>query len=357
MSGPGGSTAEASHVRLRRVILVFVRFWPCLLVLAAACGKSEDRPAEKKVPKMAADDPTCDPKTPRVCVGNDVVACEPDGKLGRALRACHNGCERGRCKGTCNDEAVKLIYVVDSGNHLLSFDPRLLPGDPFKLVGTLECELGGSPFSMSVDRNGIAWVLYEDGEMFRVDITDAKCEPSGYRPFSSGSRNFGMGFATDTPGADTEKLYIAADDSSNALHAIDTAHDVIPRPIGRIEAANNPNPELTGGSDARLYGFYPQSAGVAFVQEIDRNSGRALGPRWSLGNAPLGDVNAYAFARWAGRFYIFVTTFDDSGFNNSTVRMVDPATGQFETLRSNLPWRITGAGVSTCAPEKDAAQP
>jgi hypothetical protein len=334
-----------------------MRSWPLAFLLVAACGKSEDRAAVKKVPTMAADDPSCDPKTPRVCVGNDVVACEPEGKLGRALRACHNGCERGRCKGTCNDEAVKLIYVVDSSNHLLSFDPRLLPGDPFKLVGTLSCENFGSPFSMSVDRNGIAWVLYEDGHMFKVDITDAKCEPSGFRPGSPGAFNFGMGFATDTPGADTEKLYVAADNSTNALSSIDTARDLSPQRIGVIEAANNPNPELTGGSDARLYGFYPQAMGLAFVQEIDRNSGRALGPRWNLGDAPLGEVNAYAFARWAGRFYIFVTTRDDSGFNNSTVRMLDPSTGQFETLRSNLPWRVTGAGVSTCAPEKDAAQP
>ena len=333
-----------------------MRVLPWMVLLAAACGKSEERTAAAKVPTMATEDPPCDPTTPRVCVGDDVVACEPDGKLGRALRACRNGCQRGRCKGTCNDEAVKLIYVVDSANNLLSFDPRLLPRDPFKHVARLTCERFGSPFSMSVDRNGIAWVLYEDGEMFKVDIQDGRCEPSGFQAFSAGPRNFGMGFATDTPGGDTEKLYVAADDSSNALSAIDTARDVIPRRVGRIEAANDPNPELTGGSDAKLYGFYPQSNGIAFVQEIDRSSGGALGPRWNLGDAPLGDVNAYAFARWGGKFYIFVSSFDDSGFNNSTVRVLDPATGQFETVRQNLPWRITGAGVSTCAPEKDAAQ-
>lgn len=336
-----------------------MRLAACLL-LVAACGKSDERrkdEAPKKVPTMADEDPPCDPKSPKVCVGNDVVACEADGKLGRALRACHNGCENGRCKGTCNDEAVKLIYVVDSRNDLLSFDPRLLPRDPFKMVGRLTCEQFGSPFSMSIDRNGIAWVLYEDGRMFKVDITDAKCEPTTYAPGASGAQTFGMGFATDTPGSDTEKLYIAADDSSNALHAIDTAHDLVPRPMGRIEAANNPNPELTGGSDAKLFGFYPQSAGVAFVQEIDKNSGGAIGRRWTLGSSPLGEVNAYAFARWGGNFYIFVTTIDGDGFDNSTVRMIDPSTGQFETVRTNLPWRITGAGVSTCAPEKDAAQP
>jgi hypothetical protein len=127
--------------------------------------------------------------------------------------------------------------------------------------------------------------------------------------------------------------------------------------MGTIEAANAPNPELTGGSDAKLYGFYPQEEGVAFVQQIERTSGKAVGPRWPLGTAPLGDVNAYAFAQWAGVFYIFVTTFDDNFDHHSTVRTLDPQTGRFDTVVTGSPFRITGAGVSTCAPERDAKQP
>ena len=336
---------------MRRALLV--------LVALVGCGKSSDPPQASPRRVALDEDPPCDPKTPKVCVGQDVVACEPTGRLGRALRACKNGCERGKCKGSCTDEATKLIYLVDSSNNFLSFDPRLLPGDPFHVIGKLTCEgRMGSPFSMSVDRTGTAWVLYEDGELFKVDISDAHCEPSGYIAGSSGSTNFGMGFATDAPGADTEKLYIASDDSMNALHAIDTAKDLRPKRMGTIQAANAPNPELTGGSDAKLYGFYPQSAGVAFVQEIERTSGNAIGPRWSLGTTPLGDVNAYAFAQWAGVFYIFVTTFDEDTFQqNATVRTLDPQSGRFETVMHHIPFRITGAGVSTCAPERDAKQP
>ncbi|MBA3461192.1 MAG: hypothetical protein H0T46_14605 [Deltaproteobacteria bacterium] len=330
-----------------------------LLVALAGCGKSSDAPAAGAKRVAAEEDPPCDPKTPKVCVGQDVVACEPHGRLGRALRACKNGCARGKCKGSCNDEATKLIYLVDSANNFLSFDPRLLPGDPFHLIGKLTCQgRMGSPFSMSVDRTGTAWVLYEDGELFKVDIADAHCEPSGYVAGSSGSTNFGMGFATDAPGAETEKLYIASDDATNALHAIDTSKDLTPKRMGAIQAANSPNPELTGGSDAKLYGFYPQSSGVAFVQQIERTSGKEVGPRWPLGTEPLGDVNAYAFAQWAGVFYIFVTTFDDVTFDhNSTVRTLDPQTGRFDTVVTRSPFRITGAGVSTCAPERDAKPP
>jgi len=31
---------------------------------------------------------------------------------------------------------------------------------------------------MSVDRHGVAWVVYSDGELFKVAIDDAKCTPT-----------------------------------------------------------------------------------------------------------------------------------------------------------------------------------
>lgn len=332
-----------------------MRSWPCLLVVAAACGRDGDKAAPKVAP---LEDPPCDPTTPKVCVDGDVVACESNGRLGRRLRACHDGCDHGVCKGSCSDDAVKLIYLVDSANDFLSFDPRLLPNDPFRLIGKLQCGFGlGSPFSMSVDRSGIAWVVYDNGQLFKVDITNAHCEPSAFQPGATGSTTFGMGFATDVPGGDTEKLYLAANDGSRALHAMDTAHTVTPRQVGTITADSTESPELTGGADAKLYGFYPASFAIAFVQEVDRANGSAVGPRWNLGTAPLGDVNAYAFAQWAGVFYIFTTTWDDSLSLANTVHTVNRATGKYEVTMTHIPFRITGAGVSTCAPERDAKQP
>ncbi len=332
-----------------------MRSWSCLLVVALGCGKSADNAPPQVAP---IEDPPCDPTTPKVCVDGDVVACESTGRLGRRLRACHDGCDHGVCKGSCSSDAVKLIYLVDSANDLLSFDPRLLPSDPFRLIGKLTCGFGlGSPFSMSVDRSGIAWVLYDNGQMFKVDITNAHCEPSGYQAGATGSTTFGMGFATDVPGGDLEQLYLAANNGSSALHAIDTAHDLKPKPVGTITATTTESPELTGGADARLYGFFPASSSIAFVQEIDRTSGAPVGSKLNLGTTPLGNVNAYAFAQWAGVFYIFTTTFDDNFDFNNSVRTVNRATGNYEVTMSHIPFRITGAGVSTCAPERDAKQP
>ncbi|MCX5741254.1 MAG: hypothetical protein NT062_02005 [Proteobacteria bacterium] len=321
-----------------------------VLVVFAAC-RSNDEPKPSIAPIVGEDD-TCDPTTPKVCVGPDVVACEKDGHLGRRLRACHDGCKSGRCKRTCDDDETKLVYVVDSANDLLRFDPRKLPGDPFTLVGKLGCDDYGSPFSMSVDRGGFAWVVYDSGSLFKVSIDDATCEPTKFRPGTLGARTFGMGFVTDKAGSKDEHLMLAKNDYSHELVAMDTDDNLSTITLGRITAAELQNPELTGTGEGRLFGFYPVDYGTSFVQEIDRSSGAPLGDPWTLGTAPLGDISAYAFAHWAGAFYIFATI---DGNNN--VYAVDRVSRKFSLVREHTPYRVTGAGVSTCAPERDASHP
>lgn len=315
-----------------------------LLVVAAlgACGKS-DPPGQTRV----EDDPEerCDPKETRVCVGTRVVACE-DGKLGRALRQCSDTCRKGQCVGQCA-ETAELIYVVDSHDQLLSFDPRKLPSDPFKLIGVMNCDAAGSPFSMSVDRGGTAWVLYTGGELFEVSTIDAKCKPSGFKRVAT--RTFGMGFVTDVAGGKSEKLYVAANDGSHDLMTIDTTKDEPTATFTAKLPLTSQHPELTGTSEGRLFGFFPSSSDASFVQEIDRKSGAFVGTKWELGDR-LAFVEAYAFAHWGGVFYIFVTS------GASTVRAVDRRTGAYQLVLDNLPYRITGAGVSTCAPERDQAK-
>jgi len=90
---------------------------------------------------------------------------------------------------------------------------------------------------MSVDRHGVAWIVYNDGALFKASITDATCRPAPYVAGARGFRRFGMGFVTDAPGATTEKLFIASADESRALGYLDTAHDLTPRPVGTLTAS------------------------------------------------------------------------------------------------------------------------
>ena len=283
----------------------------------------------------------CDPAHPRVCLANDVVACEPSGKLGRRLRTCKDGCVDGRCRGQCS-AAAELVYAVDEAGDFLSFDPRKLPGDPFTVIGRLGCSDFGTPFSMAVDRNGIAWVLYSNGDVFEVSITDATCKrPATYH---SALGDFGMGYVMDAPNATTETMYVAP--RSFGTLATLVPHTANLHSVGRLDAGGGANPELTGTRDARLYGFFPSQIGPSFVQEIDKASGHVIGPTWPLGDQVL-DVNAYAFAQWGGVFYVFV-----AGSDGAAVHAVDK-TGAYWIARDHVPYRITGAGVSTCAPERD----
>lgn len=332
-----------------RLVSTFAGFAICLLACSNRDPESKPAPAPvtKPAPVKPAPEPIrqCNPADGNVCVADAVVECGADGLLGRTLQECSGACRRGTCVDTCEVNGVELIYVVDSTNNLLSFDPQKLPGDPFKLVGTLSCDSAGSPFSMAVDRAGVAWVLYQSGKIYRVSILDAHCSPNGYAPGARGARTFGMGFVTDGPKATTEKLFVSADDSSQILARLDTSKtppDWIP--IGPITAKQTRNPELTGTGEGKLFGYFPELGG-GFVQEVDRTTGKALGSRMNL-VANLDDIQAWAFAHWGGVFYIFTTA-----GGNSAVYSIRRKTGEHALVRDHLPYRIVGAGVSTCAPQ------
>ncbi|MCX5743122.1 MAG: hypothetical protein NT062_11580 [Proteobacteria bacterium] len=310
--------------------------------------------------------PDCDPANGNTCSGPNVVACNPDGTFGAVITACGNGMTctgagaGAACTNACTADGVDLVYVVSQENNFYSFDPRLLPGDPFKLIGALNCPTtrgtiqvpagAVTPFSMSVDRDGKAWVLYTSGEVFNVSLQTAACTATPYVPQASNMELFGMGFVSDAAGANTEKLYLSGGgfnaDPGGRLASVDThGGNYTPVIAGNLTSASDYSCELTGTGDAKMYGFFPNLATPAFVQEIDR-TGALTGTKLDLGTAGLGNaVNAWAFAQWGGKFYVFVTS-----DLNSTVRVIDRATGAYQLLQSNLPYTIVGAGVSTCAP-------
>src|SRR6185503_5370694 len=58
----------------------------------------------------------------------------------------------------------ELVYTIDQNNYRIStFNPA---SKTFTDLGSLACpaSAGGTPFSMSVDRQATAWVLYNNGE-------------------------------------------------------------------------------------------------------------------------------------------------------------------------------------------------
>jgi hypothetical protein len=301
----------------------------------------------------------CDPALGTTCVGDSVFTCLPNGQVGPLEQACGlDGCAGGACHESqdCDADGVELVYVVDTENHFLGFDPAR-DAHAFKLIGTLNCPAGpalpeyggglllaGTPFSMSVDRKGRAWVLYTSGEIFWVDVTNANCMKSPFQVGSGGFHLFGMGFAALKPQAKDELLYVAGGvigTDPAALGAIDPGNLTV-QTIGTMTKLEY-SPELSGTGNAELFAYYPGGQMGGRIAKVERATGQ-LGQSWDL--PPLGEaVSAWAFAQWGGRFYVFVS----SSSANRVVRL-DPATGQAVTVVPSSPYQVVGAGVSTCAP-------
>jgi hypothetical protein len=246
----------------------------------------------------------------------------------------------GGNEDNCSDDA-KLIYTVDQNNRLSKFDPAT---KSFMDLGNLSCPASplATPFSMGIDRNATAWVLYSSGELFRVDTTSLACTKSPWTQ-QAGLAQFGMGFSTDAAGGTQDTLFVAGGSAVNLTNATLARLDVnsfSATPLGTIQGS----PELTGTGNAELWGFFPDVSGSS-VKQLDKSTGGVL-KTFPL-NQLAGMPTAWAFAFHGGDFYIFLMKDLE---NATTVYQLDGMTGQVKDTRATGNRTIVGAGVSTCAP-------
>lgn len=239
----------------------------------------------------------------------------------------------------CPDAGSTLVYLVSSDNNLMSFFP---PSLSFKTIGKLACPStgGATPFSMGVDRKGVAYVVFTNGSLYRVSTATAACIATSFQPGQMGFSTFGMGFAGDNIG---EELYVAQSDSpSGGLATIDTTTYTLGF-VGKFNP-DIPRTELTGTGDGRLFGYWPNTDGNpgGALAQIDRKTAQVTGVN-ALKTGSSQD--AFAFAFWGGVFWIFTGT----GSSTVTRYDLDNQSEQAVTSTSSL---IVGAGVSTCAPSQ-----
>jgi hypothetical protein len=291
-----------------------------------------------------------------------LVACGPSGRgddIGGDDTGGGDGGGSGSNQDNCS-EASKLVYVVDNNNQMSQFDPST---KTFKDLGALNCPAGAgfAPFSMGVDRNATAYVLYVNADpltgdplgskIFKVDttVTGLPCTATSFTPDPS-MKEFGMGFSTDTAGGSTDKLYIAgSNDASTTSNAKLATLDVSTMAVTMVPGGTiQGSPELTGNANAELWAFFPDATNPK-IQGINKASGAAITP------APLpaglkGEPAAWAFAFYGGDYWIFLAKQDGlGGALPTTVYQVSP-TGALKGMTPTTNRRIVGAGVSTCAP-------
>ncbi|HSK03850.1 MAG TPA: hypothetical protein VK932_21500 [Kofleriaceae bacterium] len=241
----------------------------------------------------------------------------------------------------CSDEA-KLVYVVDQNRKLSQFHPQT---KTFTDLGTLSCQPSSSatPFSMAIARDATAWVLYNNGELFRVETkNNLACTKAAWTPNTAGLKVFGMGFSTDQVGGTTDTLFISGGSSTTTSTSTLARLDMStfqPTTAGTVTGW----PELTGTGKAELWGFFPSTSNARIVQ-LDKAGGGVL-QTYPLSLA--GDPRAWAFAFHGGSFWVFLKKGSES---YTTVYQVNSMTGALVGQTEATGRSIVGAGVSTCAP-------
>jgi len=239
----------------------------------------------------------------------------------------------------CPDSGSTLVYVITSENDLFSFYPPTLA---FTHIGTLACPSKSTPFSMAVNRLGIAFTVFQDGNLFQVSTANAACKATTYAADQLGWSTFGMGYAGAPDGGDT--LYVAEGDyqgNSKGLGTIDTTTFNLSFVGSFVPALTQC--ELTGTGDGRLFAFcLPEGTTGSTLAEIDPSDAVVI----AADTLKVGEPNdAFAYAFWGGHFWIFTAP-----GGTSTVTDFDPST-KSESTATTFPGTIVGAGVSTCAPQ------
>lgn len=232
--------------------------------------------------------------------------------------------------------SAKLSYVVSRKNELYSFNPDESGLAAYSKIGTLSCPTSSSPQAMSVSRSGKAYVFYDSGEMFLVDMVTVACSATPYKhPASGFSFTLGLGFTSDTDGAQTEGLFAASPDVG--LYTIDPDSFA----TSLLNVHKGVAADMTGGPDAKL--FYWQASNKTLF-ELDRANGFAMSPLHQFATIKY-DIQAWALTRFAGVFYMFT-----AGYENTMTTRYDPSTNEESTRDADIGFRVVGAGQSTCVP-------
>lgn len=232
-------------------------------------------------------------------------------------------------------ETDDLVYVIsrDDGT-LYTFDPA---GLAFTSLGRVNCGTSQTPGSMSVSRDGVAYVRYADNSLYALDLATMTCSRTAYAD-RSGFDSFGMGYSTDSADTWREQLYVANEDT---LATLDPSTGALAT-IGRMPSQS----ELTGDADGELWAMLPLESPAEIVQ-VDKSSGSTLSSIRLPSFPDPGDIDTFAFATWSGDFYVFVREY---GMGMTTDVYKVTSAGTMTKVLSDVGFDVVGAGTSTCAP-------
>lgn len=211
----------------------------------------------------------------------------------------------------CAPDNADIVVLSDEGE-LWTYTPA---SGAFALLRAVVCPGVDTPYSLAVDRAGVAWIQYaSDGNLYTFDpAAPGPCAPSGVVPQAAQlTKYFGLSFAAPGPLAACDRLFLFAYSGEGpftegpGIGALGV-YDPQDQSIIKIGSTDYDGGELAGTGEGRLFAF--AGADPAKLIEYDQASAEALVTSPLPG---LRKTRASAFAFHGGDAWFFTEAVEAS---------------------------------------------
>lgn len=277
------------------------------------------------------------------------------------------------------------IYVLTRNSHLVRFDPETVT---FDQAIPLCPEVGYQAMAVSIDRSATAWVLFENGLLYRATVDDGVCTVTDSELLYPTADRYwwgtSMSFVSDSDGSTDETLFYSTSDAAHdgslgngqcywretdgeglgcaarvgTLETDTGSVALLPESIASVWHLR-----LTGTGSGELWGLWvdgepwdevnPEPSSYPVIGQIDKHTGAIISQMELTELEDLGYwwwndwYNGGGLAFWGGWFYLFMRPADSL---STRIWRFDPETEVLEEVMHESGLDIVGAGVSTCAP-------
>lgn len=230
----------------------------------------------------------------------------------------------------CPSGTLSVAYLISQDALLYAFDPAPVTAT---LVGQLACPAPSAlPWTMTISANRRAYLLYEDWNIYEVDLSTLACTRTAYAPGQLGLvAQLGI---TVAPNAGSESLYYVGAPSTAAslvlavsdlsTFALSAVGPVVPTPTELVL-------DIRADAFGRIFGLGQHGTLV----QIDR----------ATGNVVAEDMTGFNASNWALLAYGGALYF----FSGSDVSRYDLGTKQLTPL-ANIGIPVVGASAAPCVP-------
>ena len=268
-----------------------------------------------------------------LCAGAALAACGARSTLEGEAGATAAGASGTGASGTttvgptCADATPKA-YLCDDGDTLYTFDPTTLVTTP---IGQFSCPTGAIPWTMTVDGAGSAYLIYDDWNVYRVDLATLACTQTPYVPGQLGfTGEEGIAVAAV---AGVDRFFVFGANPAPTLAVSDLTSFVL-SPVGPVTPPNGEFPvAIQGDAFGNLYAlsqdstFFELGSATADVTHLDHVS--------------LPGGGNWAVMAYGDQIYLFGA--------GGTVGRYDPSAQQLTTLGS-VGFSVIGASATPCVP-------